>query len=400
MFDLSADVAKLNAQVRKDPSAMALTGASGEDWDDDEGYYSAQIGEVMDDRYVVVENVCGKGVFSNVVKAKDKLDPNNAIVAIKILRNNDMMKKQAETEVAILELLSKNDPTGVKHIVRLLSTFYFRKHLCLVFECMLDDLRGVVKKQTKGKGLSLEAMRAYTKQLMTGLDHIHKHGYVHADIKPDNILGSKGYQVVKICDLGTAVELKDVMISPYLVSRFYRAPEIILGCEWGTPIDTFAMGCTLYECFTGRILLKGKNNNDMILKIIELKGRIPSKVIKRGQVWKNHFTDTLDFQYMDQDKYTKDEVVRTITDFTVKKSMEDLILERVGTERLKSTTPEDQQYVKKAKQFADLLTLMTSLDPEKRITPAEALNHRFLTDVRKAAPPSGPVGVPVGTSKR
>merc|ERR1712100_910469 len=106
----------------------------------------------MDNRYLVVETGSGKGVFSNVVKAKDqqvkpsKEDPESNQVAVKILRANDMMTKQAEKEIAILERLSAADKHGKKHVVRLLNTFAYRRHLCLVFECMWDDMRAALKK--------------------------------------------------------------------------------------------------------------------------------------------------------------------------------------------------------------------------------------------------------------
>merc|ERR1719337_117614 len=107
------------------------------------------------------------------------------------------MKKAAEKEIEILQTLNNSDRGNKRHIIRLLSTFYYRKHLCLVFECMWDDLRAALKKYTKGKGMALQAIRAHTKQLIIGLRHMHKCGIIHADIKPDNILISEGHNIVK-----------------------------------------------------------------------------------------------------------------------------------------------------------------------------------------------------------
>lgn len=378
--ETAANNEQLNSKVKQNTQAIALAGASGEDWDDQEGYYIAKIGEVMDDRYLVVENICGKGVFSNVVKAKDQVDKSNGTVAIKVMRCNDMMKKAAEKEIEILQTLNNADKKNQKHVIRLLSTFYYRKHLCLVFECMWDDLRAALKKFTKNKGMALQAIRAYTKQLMIGLRHMHKCNIIHADIKPDNILISEGHNMVKFCDLGTALEAKDAAITPYLVSRFYRAPEIILGCEYGIPVDVFALGATLYECFTGKILFNSKSNNDALRKIMELKGKIPAKIIKKGFLWKTHFDDVLDFKYEDVDKYTKKVVSRTMSDLSAKKDLFELLMERVGPEKKQSDVKEDVQTVKRVKQFADLLHQMLALDPEKRITANDALSHPFLED--------------------
>lgn len=382
MFGDSAEnIAHLNSLVSRGQSqSIGLTGASGDDWDDQDGYYIAKIGEVMDDRYLVVENVCGKGVFSNVIKAKDQVEKSNGTVAIKVMRANDMMKKAAEKEIEILQLLNNADKGNKRHVIRLLSTFYYRKHLCLVFECMWDDLRAALKKYTKNKGMALQAIRAYTKQLMVGLRHMHKCNIIHADIKPDNILINEGHSVVKFCDLGTALEAKDAAITPYLVSRFYRAPEIILGCEYGMPVDVFALGATLYELFTGKILLNSKTNNDALRKLMEIKGKIPKNVIKKGMLWKNHFDDALDFKYEDVDQYTKKVITRTMTDLNAKKDLFDLLMERVGPEKKQSTDREDLKTVTRVKQFADLLHQMLAIDPEKRITANDALSHPFLED--------------------
>merc|ERR1719450_473327 len=178
------------------------------------------------------------------------------------------MAKAAEKEVEVLERLNKADKANRKNVIRLLRTFVYRDHLCLVFECMWDNLRVALKKYTKDKGMSLKAVRAYTRQLLIALQHIHRLQIIHADIKPDNILISAGHNLVKICDLGSAVELTEVEVTPYLVSRFYRAPEICLGAKYGPPSDTFALGVTIYELFVGKILFPGRSNNDLLRRIM------------------------------------------------------------------------------------------------------------------------------------
>merc|ERR1719277_2198024 len=134
-----------------------------------------------------------------------------------------------------------------------------------------------------------------------------------------------------------------------------------------------------------------KTNNDHLMRIMELKGKIPVRVIKKGAVWKNHFTEEgLDFKHevdastVAQGAKEGEKVIRTITNLTSTRSLKDLILERVGPEKRQSTAYEDQQYVKRALQFADLLEQMLALDPDKRIRPEDALNHPFLQD--------GPIG--------
>lgn len=87
--------------------------------------------------------------------------------------------------------------------------------------------------------------------------HLMKQGGVlHADIKPDNILINKGHNIVKICDFGSAMFTGTNEITPYLVSRFYRAPEIILGLHYGmlsarrVPSESQTLICSWDEALT------------------------------------------------------------------------------------------------------------------------------------------------------
>jgi serine/threonine-protein kinase PRP4 len=309
------------------------------------------------------------------------------------MRCNDMMRKAAEREIEILERLRDSDKENKRNVIRLMRHFVYRNHLCLVFECMWDNLRMALKKYTKDKGMSLKAMRAYTRQLLVALQHIHRLDFIHADIKPDNILISAGHNVVKICDLGSAMEQAEVEVTPYLVSRFYRAPEICLGIKYGQPSDTWALGATLCECFTGKILFPGKSNNDMLRHFMDWKGKMPHKIIKSGTCWKQHFDENLDFKYLDTDKMTKKRKTRIITDWgSRQKNLQEHIMARVGPEKQKSEDREDQIYVKKAKQFADLISQMTWLDPEKRPGPTELLKHPFVAEPWPTPKPAAKAG--------
>lgn len=104
-----------------------------------------QVGEMMGERYEVFATH-GKGVFSTVLRARD-LKPTDEAgrpvaveggllpeVAIKVIRANDLMSKAGQTEVVILRKLAGADPTNKYHTIRLLTTFTYRNHLCLVFE--------------------------------------------------------------------------------------------------------------------------------------------------------------------------------------------------------------------------------------------------------------------------
>ena len=124
------------------------------------------------------------------------------------------------------------------------------------------NLREVLKKYGKNVGLHIKAVRSYAQQLLLTLKIMKRCSVLHADIKPDNILVRISvclYQscamfdvifspqvndsklVLKLCDFGSASYIQDNEITPYLVSRFYRAPEM---CEYKC-MYSIIFACTL-----------------------------------------------------------------------------------------------------------------------------------------------------------
>ena len=110
--------------------------------------------------------------------------------------------------------------------------------------------------------------------------------------------------MLKICDLGSASDASDNEITPYLVSRFYRAPEIILGMPYDFAIDAWSVGCTLYELYTGKILFTGRTNNQMLRSIMDCRGKFTTKMLKRAQFAHVHFDEMANFRSVEQDKLT------------------------------------------------------------------------------------------------
>jgi len=202
--------------------------------DDVEGYYRITPGELLDDGRYQVTVTLGKGMFSAVVKAtvlkavgqERRQDVVGKEVAIKLMRSQESMYVAGRKEAQILKLLNDADPDDKKHIVRMERTFEHKGHLAIVTESMSMNLRDVIKRFGKDVGLNMRAVRAYAHQMLLALSLMRKCNIVHADIKPDNILVSENKAVLKVCDLGTAAEVSEGEVTPYLVSRFYRAPEI------------------------------------------------------------------------------------------------------------------------------------------------------------------------------
>ncbi|KAF8802996.1 kinase-like protein [Phlegmacium glaucopus] len=365
---------KKTKKIIKPLAPALITTATLDSAADPEGYYTVILGEQLDGGRYQVFSSLGKGMFANVVRARilqgDAGDLGRE-VAIKIIRCQESMYRAGLKEVQILNKLRQADPDDKKHIVRLERTFEHRGHLCLVFESMSMNLREVVKRFGKDVGLNIRAVRAYAHQLFLSLSLLRKTNIMHADIKPDNILVNEQKTVLKLCDLGSASDASENDITPYLVSRFYRAPEIILGAPYDPSLDIWSIGCTLYELYTGKILFPGRSNNHMLLLMMEVKGRFNSKMIKKGKFGDVYFDEMGGFESVEKDRITGNDVVRKVH---ISKPTRDLRARLMPPSSVKLNDEE----MKLLASFTELLDRCLTLDPSRRITPREALAHPFI----------------------
>ncbi|MEW5306316.1 MAG: hypothetical protein WDW36_008787 [Sanguina aurantia] len=367
-------------------------------YDDPEGYYNFQVGEVMDGRYEVFE-FKGKGVFSSVLRARDRSraiagsatpspaegGESAAEVCIKMIRSNETMTKAGLMEQAILRRLAAADPENKKHVIRMIRAFDYRQHMCLVFEPMDMNLRDLTKKYGRNVGLNVAAVGMYTAQLLVALRHLKKASVLHADVKPDNILVNARRTKVKLCDFGSAMLSGDVEVTPYLVSRFYRSPEVILGLKYDHAMDMWAVGTVVYELFTGKILFPGRSNNEMLRLMMDVKGPFTKKMLRRGQFAGKHFDDDvgMSFVQLDEDPVTRKPIRRIVSNPVAKTPIATLLARGGGAKGVDRV---------QLSLLADLLDKMLALEPEKRIDPDAALRHPFVRDFlpAKSSHSSGP----------
>ncbi|KAG6614350.1 CMGC/DYRK/PRP4 protein kinase [Phytophthora cinnamomi] len=350
--------------------------------DDAEGYYSTTIGEVLNGKYRVLGNV-GKGVFSTVLRCQCISPLKTAgggslnVVAVKLIRNNDIMRDAAQTELKLLSELGERDSRDKKHCIRLLDSFTHRNHVAMVFEPMQMNVREAMKKFGGKGGISIQAVRVFSKHLLIALNHLESCGVIHADIKPDNILLDEKQTTIKLCDFGSAFKM-DVGKqdpTPYLVSRFYRAPEIVLGLAYDKAVDMWSVGCCLYEMFTGKVMFPGSTNNEMLKFFMELKGKIPNKLIKKHRQayidqfeMEPHFTEDLKFCSRESDRVTGKPILRLMETIKTKNDLAGSLM------AAKSATDDRKQVL----ELRSLLDRMFTLDPSKRISVRDALAHPFV----------------------
>ena len=100
---------------------------------------------------------------------------------------------------------------------------------------------------------------------------------------------AKDTQRIKLCDFGSCLTLDEAAPTEYLVSRFYRAPEIMLGCQFSQAVDIWSAAVTLYELYTGKVMFPGRSNNEMLKLIMHTKGKIKAKIQRQASFAARHF---------------------------------------------------------------------------------------------------------------
>ena len=272
------------ASVRKPSSAPVNFG-----YDDERGDYQVIIGDHIAYRYEVL-SVLGKGSFGQVLKVHDHKTQSQ--FALKIIRNKSRFHHQAAVEVKILRYLREKDRENQYNVVHLQDYFVFRKHLCITFELLTSNLYDFLK-SNNFQGLSSALIRRFAGQILVSLRALRKLRIIHCDLKPENILLKQHHKSgIKVIDFGSSC-FDEERVYTYIQSRFYRAPEIILGIPYTSAIDMWSLGCILAELATGMPLFPGESEHEQLLCIMEVRGLPPEAVLEQSSR-KKMFFDSLD----------------------------------------------------------------------------------------------------------
>lgn len=243
--------------------------------------YIVRTGETFNNRYML-EKVIGRGSFGQVVRAYDTRD--NTHVAIKIIKNNSLYVEQALSEVRMTSYLNRIDPEDVHSIMRLRDKFIFRGHQCLVLELLSFSLYDLLR-STEFYGVSLNLVRKFCKQILNCLAFLSRCdvNIAHCDLKPENVLLRHPQRsAIKVVDFGASCHVSESMFT-YVQSRFYRAPEVILGLPYGTQVDVWSLGCMLVELHTGYPVFAGKDEGHQMAIIVQRLGLPPEHMLREGK---------------------------------------------------------------------------------------------------------------------
>ncbi|KAJ3247289.1 hypothetical protein HDU77_008646 [Chytriomyces hyalinus] len=219
------------------------------------------------DKFKVLKQL-GDGAFGCVHMAQNS--STGEIVAIKKMKQKFSTWEQC-TQLRELKSLAKlNNHSNIvklKEVIRDQAT----EELNFVFEYMESNMHQKIKER-EGKPFPEEDVKAFTFQILSGLVHMHKHGFFHRDLKPENLLcmGS----VVKIADFGLARETRSLPpYTEYVSTRWYRAPEVLLkNHNYSSPIDIWAVGTIMAELYLLYPLFPGTSEVDQLSKICAVLG--------------------------------------------------------------------------------------------------------------------------------
>ena len=227
---------------------------------------------IIGEKYKIIKKL-GKGSYGSVFECLN-LDDNKSY-AVKEIDDIETASdiKRVIREIIVLKSFSHENLLTLKaiHLDEKPGKFY---NVYLITDLMDFDLFKVIR---RGRDeLTGEHIQYIMYQIFLGLYMLHENNIIHRDIKPNNILLNDSCDL-KICDFGFAREVQDddnMDITEYVVTRYYRAPEIMLNSrKYGSEVDIWSVGCTFFELLNCNILFGGtKNYIHLLGKILGLLG--------------------------------------------------------------------------------------------------------------------------------
>jgi mitogen-activated protein kinase 1/3 len=318
----------------------------------------------MKTKYELIKPI-GHGAYGVVVSATDH--SSGGKVAIKKIPDTFEDLVDAKRIVREIHLLRSFDHDNV---IRVVDLFTPQPHdnfddVYIVSEMMETDMHRVIYSK---QPLSPEQVQYFLYQILCGLHYVHSTGVIHRDLKPSNLLVNANCDL-KLCDFGLSRGVANVGgegevgviaddLTEYVVTRWYRAPEIMLSCpSYGGMIDMWSVGCIFGEMLGRKPMFPGSDYLHQLKLIMKVVG-----------------TPT-------------EEGLGFVTNAKARRFV--LNMTKYESANLMETYPNASA------EGADLLRKMLHLDPNRRITVAAALDHPYFRDVRDRNTCEGVAPVPI-----
>ncbi|MCI4376425.1 hypothetical protein PGIGA_G00188280 [Pangasianodon gigas] len=336
-------------------------------------FYSIDVGDstfTVLKRYQNLRPI-GSGAQGIVCSAYDQhLERNVAIKKLSRPFQNQTHAKRAYRELVLMKCVNHKNIIGLLNVFTPQKTLEEFQDVYLVMELMDANLCQVIQME-----LDHERLSYLLYQMLCGIKHLHAAGIIHRDLKPSNIV-VKSDCTLKILDFGLArTAATGLLMTPYVVTRYYRAPEVILGMGYQANVDIWSVGCILAEMVRHKILFPGRDFDVWSV------GCIMAEMV-RGSVL---FPGT---DHIDQWNKVIEQLGTPSQEFLMKlnQSVRTYVENRpryagYSFEKLFPDVlfPADSDHNKlKASQARDLLSKMLVIDASKRISVDEALQHPYI----------------------
>ncbi|KAL7598553.1 mitogen-activated protein kinase homolog NTF3 [Lactuca sativa] len=295
----------------------------------------------IDTKYVPIKPI-GRGAYGIVCSSVNR--ETNEKVAIKKIHNafdNRIDALRTLRELKLLRHLRHENVIALKDVMVPIHRRSF-KDVYLVYELMDTDLHQIIK---SSQALTNDHCQYFLFQLLRGLKYLHSANILHRDLKPGNLLINANCDL-KICDFGLARTrtTKDQFMTEYVVTRWYRAPELLLCCDnYGTSIDIWSVGCIFAELLGRKPLFPGTECLNQLRLIINILGS------QRED----------DIEFIDNPKARK--FIKSLP--------------------FSQGTSFNRLYPHAHPLAVDLLQKMLVFDPSKRISVTEALHHPYMSSL-------------------
>jgi len=289
----------------------------------------------------------GSGAYGSVFSATVK--ETGEKVAIKKIGS----KFEEGVHVTTLREIKLLNEIDHEYIIKLVDVFANKQNIYLVMPLMQADLEELIKE--KDIMLSNSVIKAIMKAMLEGLEHLHAHRILHLDIKPANVLLGNGQ--LKIIDFGFAQYIdRPNPMTPNVITRWYRPPELLFGANYyGPAADMWSVGCVFAQLLLRIPFLVAQPDSDI--------GQLAAIFQVRGTPTESNWPG-----------------VTSLPNYVA----------------FSKTAPQplSEIFTAATEDILDLLEKMLQLNPKKRITAAEALQHRYFTGENDPPVPLSEIPLP------